>query len=212
MRWLIIYLLAMAVIWLFIKNTGWRRGLMAAVTTVFAVSMIILTLSEDDSGNAKLPPTNEQFSQVQKRDEIRYQALSASDVAIRSASLANVQVTRFDSAGREFAQPDPLRWTFKADLLNRSQDYEVSGVILRVRLYSCPAFLTTPQADMTPSTFRASCSQVGQRTVGLETINIATGASKAVEQIITFPNQTEATNPRFWVDVQTVTAQVGKKP
>jgi hypothetical protein len=49
----------------------------------------------------KLPPTNEQFSQVQKRDEIRYQALSASDVAIRSASLANVQVTRFDSAGRE---------------------------------------------------------------------------------------------------------------
>ena len=48
--------------------------------------------------------------------------------------------------------------------------------------------------------------------MGLETINIATGASKAVEQIITFPNQTEATNPRFWVDVQTVTAQVGKKP
>jgi cell division protein FtsW (lipid II flippase) len=53
MRWLIIYLLAMAVIWLFIRNTSWRRGLMAAVTTVFAVLMIILTLSEDDSDNAE---------------------------------------------------------------------------------------------------------------------------------------------------------------
>jgi cell division protein FtsW (lipid II flippase) len=53
MRWLIIYLLAMAVIWLFIKGTSWRRGLMAAVTTVFAVLMIILTLSEDDSDNAE---------------------------------------------------------------------------------------------------------------------------------------------------------------
>jgi hypothetical protein len=65
---------------------------------------------------------------------------------------------------------------------------------------------------MTPSTLRASCSQVGLRTVGLETINLATGASTTVEQVITFPNQTEATNPRFWVDVQTVTAQVGKEP
>jgi hypothetical protein len=29
---------------------------------------------------------------------------------------------------------------------------------------------------------------------------------QTIEQVITFPNQTEATNSRFWVDVQTVTA------
>jgi hypothetical protein len=206
MRWLIIYLLAMAVIWLFIKGTSLRRGLMAAVTTLFVMLMIILTLSENNSDNAGLLPTNEQFSQVQQRDALRQQALSASDVAIRSASLANIEVTQFDSAGRERTRPDPLRWTFKAELLNRSQQYKVSGVVLRVRLYSCPEFLSTPQDDMNPSTLSASCSQVGQRTVGLETIGLAPGAAQTIEQEITFPNQTEATNSRFWVDVQTVTA------
>jgi hypothetical protein len=56
MRWLIIYLLAMAVIWLFIKGTSLRRGLMAAVTTLFVMLMIILTLSENNSDNAGLLP------------------------------------------------------------------------------------------------------------------------------------------------------------
>ena len=46
MRWLVIYLLLIAVIWLFVTNRMWRRSLLAFSTIVFGVFMLLFTLSQ----------------------------------------------------------------------------------------------------------------------------------------------------------------------
>ena len=48
MRWLIVYLLLIAVIWLFITNRTWRRGLLVVATAGFGVFMLAFTLTQRD--------------------------------------------------------------------------------------------------------------------------------------------------------------------
>ena len=210
MRWLIIYLLAVAVIWLFVRNTMWRRGLLAAVSAVFAVLMIVLTLTEKQSGDDAPPPTAQRLDQVQQSEAVRYGALKTSDIAISASSLANTETTVTDPSGREITRPNPLQWRLVTSISNRSGTYTARDVGLRVLLYACPTFFSTPQAEVSASELRAACSRVGQRTVGLEKIALAPGETHNDERIITFPNQLEATNPRYWIEVQTVSAETGQ--
>jgi len=210
MRWLIVYLLAVAVIWLFVRNTTWRRGLLAVVSVGFAGLMIALTLSEQQAGPDAPLPTDRQLSEVRQSETIRYGAMKPSDIAISESALANTETIGTDPSGREVRRPNPLQWQLTTRISNRSDTYTARDVGLRVQLYSCPAFFSTPQAELTLEALRAACSRVGQRTVGLEKIALAPGESHSDERIVTFPNQLEASNPRYWIDVQTVSAESGR--
>ena len=210
MRWLIIYLLTVAVIWLFVKNTTWRRGLLAVVSAVFAVLMIVLTLTEQEASQDAPLPTDRQLSEVRQFEAMRYGAMKPSDIAIGSSSLANTETIGTDPSGREMRRPNPFQWQLSTRITNRSETYTARDVGLRVQLYSCPPFFATPQLEVTLEALRAACSRVGQRTVGLEKIALAPGETHSDERIIDFPNQIEATNPRYWIEVQTVSAETGK--
>jgi hypothetical protein len=210
MRWLIIYLLAVAVIWLFVRNTVWRRGLLAMVTAGFAVLMIALALTEQQQGAVAPTQTDRQLSEVRQSEALRYGALKPSDIAISSSNLTSTEVVGTDPSGRELRRPDPFRWQLTTRISNRSETYTARDVGLRVQLYSCPPFFATPQAEVTLEALRAACSRVGQRTVGLEKISLAPGESHDDERIINFPNQLVASNPRYWIEVQTVTAETGR--
>jgi hypothetical protein len=206
MRWLIVYLLAMAVIWLFIKHTGWRRGLMAAVTVTFIVFMTILALQEEKQVDQAPAPTARQLEQVREDETVSYAAMQASDIALRGSSLNMTTTVRFDSAGREQVITNPDEWQLAVEVANRSDRYTARDMTLLVRLFSCPPFFATEQADATLEVLRVSCVQTSQRTVGLTDINLAPGGAGAVERVLRFSNQNETRNPRYWIEVQRVTA------
>jgi len=209
MRWLIVYLLAVAVIWLFVKNTTWRRGLLAVVTAAFAVLMIALVLTEGPPQERSPPRTDEKLSAVRQSEAVLYGALKPSDIAINTSSLTNTETVRFDHSGREIRQPNALQWRLETRITNRSADYAARDVRLNLMLYSCPPFFDTPQSDVSDRELRGACSRIGQRTVGLDNISLKPGASHDDNRIITFPNQLEASNPRYWIEVQSVNAERG---
>lgn len=207
MRWLIVYLLAMAIIWLFMKDSTLRRGLMAAITAAFAVLMVVLVLTETPPDESAPPRTDERLSEVRQSEAVLYGALKPSDIAINTSSLANTETVRFDHSGREIRQPNPLQWRLQTSITNRSADYTARDVRLNVLLYSCPPFFDTPQSGVTDGDLRSACSRIGQRTVGLDGIALKPGAAHEDERVISFPNQLEASNPRYWIEVQSVNAE-----
>ncbi len=208
MRWLIIYLLLIAIIWLFITNRPWRRGLLALTTAAFAVFMLMFTLTQKDNGQNV--ETAERFSEVRKRESVIYDAVKASDIAIDQTSLSNTTRIVFNSAGKERVEPDLFKWQLQTVLTNRSTEFTVGGLTMRITLYSCPVFYTEAQADVDPVKLTANCAVIGTRTVGFDSLGLKPAETYVGEQVITFPNQPEPRNPRYWIEVQSVTALQGE--
>lgn len=207
MRWLVIYLLLIAVIWLFVTNRLWRRGLLAFATIVFGVFMLIFTLTQRDTDSEV--KTADRFTEVRRQESVTFGAVKTTDIAIGQTSLTNPVRTVFDSAGRERSEPDLFRWQLQTSLTNRSTQFTVASVTLRVTLYSCPAFYDVVQADIDPGKLTANCTVIGTRTVGFDPLELKPSENYQGEQVVTFPNQPEPRNPRYWIQVQTVTAKQG---
>jgi hypothetical protein len=208
MRWLVIYLLLIAVIWLFVTNTMWRRGLLALATVVFGVFMLIFTLTQQEF-EADIQ-TADRFSEVRRQETLTFTAVKKTDIAIGQTNLTNPDRTVFDSAGRERVEPDLFSWRLQTMLTNRSAEFTVAGVTLRLTLFSCPVFYDVPQADVDPGKLNANCTVIGTRTVGFDPLDLKPGGSYQGDQVVTFPNQPEPRNPRYWIEVQTVTARQGE--
>lgn len=207
MRWLVIYLLLIAVIWLFVTNRVWRRGLVAFATIVFGVFMLIFTLTQREiEADIK---TADRFSEARKQESLTYGAVKKTDIAIGQTSLTNPSQTVFDGAGRERIVSDLFKWQLQTSLTNRSTEFIVTNVTLQVTLYSCPVFYDVVQADIDPGKLNANCTVIGTRTVGFDPLDLKPAESYQGQQIITFPNQPEPRNPRYWITVQTVTAKQG---
>jgi len=208
MRWLIVYLLLIAVIWLFITNRTWRRGLLVVATAGFGVFMLAFTLTQRDL--APEVKTSDQFSEIRKRETLTYGALKPTDIAIGRTSLTNPDRSVFDSAGRERIEPYLYSWQLQASLTNRSKEFSVGSLTLRVILYSCPTFYDVAQADVDPDKLTANCTVIGTRSVGLDPLLLKPADTYEVNQVVSFPNQPEPRNPRYWIEVQTVTASQGE--
>lgn len=207
MRWLVIYLLLIAVIWLFVTDKMWRRGLLAFATIMFGAFMLIFTLTQQEVETEI--KTADRFSEVRRQESLTYGAVKTTDIAIGQTSLTNPNRTVFDSAGRERVEPDLFTWQLQTVLTNRSTEFTVASVTLRVTLYSCPVFYDVVQADIDPGKLNANCTVIGTRTVGFDPLELKPAGSFQGEQIVTFPNQPEPRNPRYWIQVQTVTAKRG---
>ncbi|MEM7635566.1 MAG: hypothetical protein AAF299_13455 [Pseudomonadota bacterium] len=207
MRWLVIYLLLIAVIWLFVTNRMWRRGLLAFSTIVFGVFMLIFTLTQRDTEDAV--KTADRFTEVRKQERVTFGAVKANDIGLSQTSLTNPSQTVFDTSGRERVVTDQFRWQLQTLLTNRSTEFTVASVTLQVKLYSCPVFYDVAQADIDPGQLNANCTVIGTRTVGFGPLDLKPAENFQGEQIVTFPNQPEPRNPRYWIEVQTVTAKQG---
>lgn len=204
MRWLIVYLLLIAVIWLFITNRVWRRSSLIIATVVFGVFMLLFTLTQREiEEDVKTADT---FSEVRKLETLTHRTLKPGDIAIGQTSFTNPEHAVFDSAGRERIEPDLFKWQLQAAFTNRSTEFTVGSLTLRVTLYSCPVFYDVAQADVDPGKLDANCTVIGKRSVGFDSIRIKPDETYKGEQVVTFPNQPEPRNPRYWVEVQTVAA------
>ncbi len=103
MRWLVIYLLLIAVIWLFVTNRMWRRSLLAFSTIVFGVFMLLFTLSQRDT-NEEIK-TADRFNEVRRQESVTFGAVKTTDIGIGETSLTNPVRTVFDSAGGNGPNP-----------------------------------------------------------------------------------------------------------
>ena len=146
MRWLIVYLLLIAVIWLFITNKAWRRSLLVIATVLFGVFMLLFTLSQRELEEDVR--TAETFSDVRKLETLTHGTLKPGDVAIGRTSFTNPSRTVFDSAGRERSEPDLFKWQLQTLFINRSTEFTVGSLSLKVTLYSCPVFYDIAQEDV----------------------------------------------------------------
>jgi hypothetical protein len=207
MRWLIVYLVAVAATWLLVANDTWRRALLGVITVVFAVLMVMLALMPEDSEQQS--DTARQFDEVRQQEAVRYGALKPSDIAIVSTGLANPVERTFDSAGKVLMRPDLYRWELKTVLENTSESVTAGDITLRLRLFSCPAFFDTPQVDVTPRILDANCSMIGSRSIGLNGVNLQPGKRLEETRTVRFADQPEPRNPRYWLSVQSVAAAAG---
>ncbi|MGH6875208.1 MAG: hypothetical protein ACREDW_09335 [Aestuariivirgaceae bacterium] len=133
--------------------------------------------------------------------------LSPSDIALSGINLESGVDTYSGIDGKQHQRPNLREWTLSGDVRNLSRDHRVKDVALRVQLYSCPPYFTTPVAAVKFEELSLICSRIGERSVGLYDLDLPPQGSKKFSVPLTFPSQGEAINWRFWVEVARVVAQ-----
>jgi hypothetical protein len=133
--------------------------------------------------------------------------LSPSDVALAGINLESGVETYSGIDGKQYQRPNLESWTLSGEVRNISRDHRVKEVALKVQLYSCPSYFTTPVPAVKFEDLSLICSRIGERSVGLYDLDLPPQGQKKFSEPVTFPNQGEAINWRFWVAVARVVAQ-----
>jgi hypothetical protein len=133
--------------------------------------------------------------------------LSPSDIALAGIDLESGVETYWGIDGKQYQRPNLETWTLSGEVRNISRDHRVKDVALKVQLYSCPSYFTTPVAAVKFEDLSLICSRIGERSVGLYGLDLPPQAEKKFSEPVSFPNQGEAINWRFWVAVARVVAQ-----
>ena len=133
--------------------------------------------------------------------------LSPSDIALAGINLESGVETYWGIDGKQYQRPNLETWTLSGEVRNLSRDHRVKDVALMVQLYSCPSYFTTPVPAVKFEDLSLICSRIGERSVGLYDLDLPPQAEKRFSEPVTFPNQGEAINWRFWVAVARVVAQ-----
>ena len=133
--------------------------------------------------------------------------LSPSDIALSGINFQSEVETYWGIDGKQYQRPNLDSWTLSGEVRNLSRDHRVKEVALRVQLYSCPSYFTTPVSAVKFEDLSLICSRIGERSVGLYDLDLPLQGGKNFSEPVTFPNQGEAINWRFWVAVARVVAQ-----
>jgi hypothetical protein len=133
--------------------------------------------------------------------------LSPSDVALAGINLESGVETYWGIDGKQYQRPNLENWTLAGAVRNISKDHRVKEVALKVQLYSCPSYFTTSVSAVKFEDLSLICSRIGERSVGLYDLDLQPQAQRKFSEPVTFPNQGEAINWRFWVAVARVVAQ-----
>jgi hypothetical protein len=133
--------------------------------------------------------------------------LSPSDIALSGINLESGVETYWGIDGKQYQRPNLETWTLSGEVRNISRDHRVKEVALTVQLYSCPSYFTTPVSAVKFEDLSLVCSRIGERSVGLYDLDLPPQGAKKFSEAVTFANQGEAINWRFWVAVARVVAQ-----
>ena len=77
--------------------------------------------------------------------------------------------------------------------------------MFRLRLFSCPEFII---GDLDLSTLEVRCNTIGDRRVALYNLAVEPGGSSSFAETVTFDNQPNPGNWRYWVETISVTAKI----
>ncbi len=211
-RWAFLFLILGILIWMFADSRATRwigLGVLSAIALISGVFFYIL--DQPERREAAAPGLDQAIAEVEevsrKLETARF-ALKPSDIALVKSTLRPGQKVAWNANGDEQQAVDFSSWTLTGEARNLSSDNTAEDLSMRVRLFDCPVYFTTPIDQVQISRLTSECSMVGQRTVGLYGVKLAPGLTHAFTETIEFVDQIEPRNWRFWVDVTGVTASV----
>ncbi len=209
-RWAFLFLIAGILVWMFADSKATRAvgfGVLGAIAAISAAFFYILDQPERREA-AEIGPDKAiaEVEEVTRKLETARFALKPENVALLARNLAPDEKVVWSASGQKQQSSDLFHWTVSGKAKNLSEKFAVKDLFLRVRLYDCPVFFTTPAAEAKLSELSRECSLTGQRTLGLYDVKIAPGATHDFSEAVEFNDQVEPRNWRFWVDVSNVSA------
>ena len=160
------------------------------------------------NGDTTTAPVNSQNSTPAGKFEQSLNAIRPADIAIVNRRLEPRKETYTGNDGLQHDRPNYSAWTLSGEVKNLSANYPVKDLTLLVRLFSCPSYFTAPNEETQIDELELKCTTNGERTVGLYGLKLPPGGTKPFTQQITFIDQREPVNWRYWVDVDRVVADV----
>lgn len=212
MGWVFLFVVAAMVAWLFIESKRTRLAAMGLIGFVGLVVLFFFLVLDDPERRA--PSRQVTGADVSETAKLRAKiersrtVLTPARIAMTSAQLEPGRQTYWGSDGKSHERLDPYSWTFKADVKNLSDEFAVRDLYVRLRLFSCPSFFQIPAADVVIDQLERSCSLIGERTVGFYGLDMAPGGVRSIGDAVTFDNQPEPRNWRYWADVARVDAVI----
>ena len=209
-RWAFLFLVAGFLVWMFADSRATRTigfgtlGAIAAITLIF-----FYFLDSPERREANQPGQDQAIQRVEdvtRKLETQRFSLKPGDVALVGTELKNANKVTYNNAGERVETPDLFSWVVSGEARNLSEEHGIQDIYLRIRLFDCPQFYTTVQAESKPDELSRTCSRIGERSLGLYAVGIAPGDSKSFEDTLSFNDQTEPRNWRYSIAVDRVNA------
>lgn len=212
MGWAFLFVIAVMLVWLFVESRRTRLaalGLIGFVALVTLYFFLVLDAPERREGSKQVRGADvSDTAQLRAKIERARTALTADKIAMGSARLEPGKSTTWGSDGKAHERLDLFSWTFNAEIKNLSDEFAVRDLYIRVRLFSCPSFFQTPAEEVVVDQLERRCALIGDRNVGFYDLRIDPGSSRPISDTITFDNQPEPRNWRYWADVARVDALI----
>lgn len=203
--------LAAVLIWLFAESKASRIAGFSIVGVIAVIVAGYLVWRENESSRREHSPAPAEQRQPAPPPDAIEQSLTAlrpSDVALSGLKLESGTETYFGIDGKRYERPDLRSWTLSGEVRNLSTTHGVRDVTLNIRLFSCPSYYTTPFEQVRIEELSLICSKIGERSLGLYDLGLKPQENAPFSQPLTFANQGNAINWRYWIEVTRVVAQI----
>ena len=208
MGWLFLFAVLFLMVFL-VLNSNRTRMVALGVLWFFAALVGFYFLVIDTVEQQAVPPAaNEKLEDTRALAEkaaLARRAIKPQEIAVDKPLFAPGVEQYRASDGQLKERPDLFSWVFAGSVKNLNSEYAVRDVIFRIRLYSCPDFIS---GELDLSVLDVRCNKIGDRRLGLYDLGIAPGGSKVFEENVVFDNQPAPGNWRYRVEVLSATARI----
>ncbi len=212
MGWAFLFVVAAMLVWLFMESGRTRMaalGLIGFAAAVAGVFFLVLDTPERREGSRKVTGADVSDTAAQRaKIERSRTVLTPARIAMTAARLTPGAETYWGSDGKQHERRDLFSWTFQANVRNLSDEFSARDIHIHIQLFSCPSFFTTPAEAVVIDELERRCALIGERTTGFYNVNLKPSASADLQETVTFDNQPEPRNWRYWADVARVDALI----
>lgn len=208
MGWLFLFAVLFLMVFL-VLNSNRTRLVALGVLGFFAALVAFYFMVIDQAEQQARPPAADEKLEdtraLAEKAALARRAIKPQEVAVENPRFEPGIEQYRGADGQLKDRPDLYSWIFAGAVKNLNAEYAMRDVVFRLRLFSCPDFLT---GDVELSVLEVRCNKIGDRRLGLYDLEIAPGSSKPFEENVSFDNQPAPGNWRHVADVLSVTARI----
>lgn len=210
MGWAFLFAVAALVAWLFTESAT-RIIAIGLIAFIAAVSLLyFLVLDQPERREAQTPARETQervAEELLQRQAQSQNLIKPADIALLKRTLKSGTDYYWGADGQRMERPDLFDWTFSGEIKNGSPAHTVKDLDIRIRLYSCPTYFSTPVEQAVITELSRNCNQVGERIMTLYGLNLAPNEARGFDEKVNLNNRIEPRNWRYWADVTRVVSQ-----
>ncbi len=208
MGWLFLFAVLFLLVFLVLNSNRTRLVALGVLVFMAAVVSVYLLLL-DEAEHREVPPAADDrlkdTRELAKRTALVREAIKPQDIAFNHQKFGPGVQEQRGSDGKLVERPDLYSWKFSGVLKNLNERYAVRDAVFRVRLFSCPDFVT---GDIDLAAMEVRCITIGDRRLALYDLGIEPAGSVPFAEDVTFDNQPKPGNWRYWVETISVTAKI----